>query len=35
MSQPVITLWSDADFFSPYVMSMSMSLCRKKPAFYP
>ncbi|MCL7697326.1 glutathione S-transferase, partial [Klebsiella pneumoniae] len=22
MSQPVITLWSDADFFSPYVMSV-------------
>ena len=26
MSQPVITLWSDADFFSPYVMSVYVAL---------
>ena len=26
MNQPVITLWSDADFFSPYVMSVYVAL---------
>lgn len=29
MSQPVITLWSDADFFSPYVMSVYVALQEK------
>jgi len=29
MSQPVITLWSDASFFSPYVMSVWVALQEK------
>lgn len=29
MSQPVITLWSDSDFFSPYVMSVYVALKEK------
>lgn len=29
MSQPEITLWSDADFFSPYVMSVFVALAEK------
>lgn len=29
MSQPVITLWSDSDFFSPYVMSVYIALKEK------
>lgn len=29
MSQPMITLWSDADFFSPYVMSVYVALQEK------
>lgn len=29
MSQPVITLWSDSDFFSPYVMSVYVALQEK------
>ena len=29
MSKPVITLWSDADFFSPYVMSVYVALQEK------
>ncbi len=33
MSQPVITLWSDADFFSPYVMSVYVALQEKSPPF--
>ncbi len=35
MSQPVITLWSDAEFF---LTVRDVCLCRsagKKPAFYP
>ena len=31
MSQPVITLWSDANFFSPYVMSVYVALARRVP----
>ncbi|MEX0565818.1 glutathione transferase [Raoultella terrigena] len=33
MSQPVITLWSDSDFFSPYVMSVYVSLQEKSLPF--
>lgn len=33
MSQPVITLWSDANFFSPYVMSVYVALAEKGLAF--
>ena len=33
MSQPVITLWSDADFFSPYVMSVYVALQEKSLPF--
>lgn len=29
MSQPVITLWSDSQFFSPYVMSVYVALQEK------
>ena len=29
MSQSAITLWSDADFFSPYVMSVYVALQEK------
>ncbi len=29
MNQPVITLWSDANFFSPYVMSVYVALAQK------
>lgn len=29
MSQPVITLWSDSDFFPPYVMSVYVALKEK------
>lgn len=29
MSQPVITLWSDANFFSPYVLSVYVALKEK------
>ncbi len=29
MNQPAITLWSDADFFSPYVMSVYVALAEK------
>ena len=29
MSQPAITLWSDADFYSPYVMSVYVALAEK------
>lgn len=29
MSQPVITLWSDANYFSPYVMSVYVALKEK------
>lgn len=29
MSQPAITLWSDADYFSPYVMSVYVALAEK------
>ncbi|STW80169.1 glutathione S-transferase [Klebsiella michiganensis] len=35
MSQPAITLWSDADFFSPYVMSVYVALQEKSLPFYP
>lgn len=35
MNQPVITLWSDANFFSPYVMSVYVALAEKGLAFYP
>ena len=33
MSQPVITLWSDGDFFSPYVMSVYVALQDKSLPF--
>lgn len=33
MSQPAITLWSDADFFSPYVMSVYVALQEKSLPF--
>ncbi|WP_234096948.1 glutathione transferase [Enterobacter hormaechei] len=33
MSQPVITLWSDANFFSPYVMSVYVALAEKGLTF--
>ena len=33
MSQPVITLWSDSDFFSPYVMSVYVALKEKGLSF--
>ena len=33
MSRPVITLWSDANFFSPYVMSVYVALQEKGLAF--
>ncbi len=33
MNQPVITLWSDADFFSPYVMSVYVALQEKSLPF--
>ena len=33
MNQPVITLWSDANFFSPYVMSVYVALAEKGLAF--
>ncbi len=33
MNQPVITLWSDADFFSPYVMSVFVALQEKSLPF--
>ncbi|MCU6670348.1 glutathione transferase [Enterobacteriaceae bacterium H4N4] len=29
MSQPAMTLWSDADFYSPYVMSVYVALAEK------
>lgn len=29
MSQPTLTLWSDSDFFSPYVMSVYVALQEK------
>ena len=29
MSQPAITLWSDADYYSPYVMSVYVALAEK------
>lgn len=33
MSQPEITLWSDADYFSPYVMSVYVALHEKALPF--
>lgn len=33
MNQPVITLWSDANFFSPYVMSVYVALAEKGLTF--
>lgn len=33
MSQPAITLWSDANFFSPYVMSVYVALQEKSLPF--
>lgn len=33
MSQPAITLWSDSDFFSPYVMSVYVALQEKSLPF--
>lgn len=33
MNQPVITLWSDADFFSPYVLSAYVALAEKGLSF--
>lgn len=33
MSHPVITLWSDANFYSPYVMSVYVALQEKGLAF--
>ena len=33
LSQPVITLWSDANFFSPYVMSVYVALAEKGLTF--
>jgi glutathione S-transferase len=33
MNQPVITLWSDAQFFSPYVMSVYVALAEKGLSF--
>ena len=33
MSQSAITLWSDADFFSPYVMSVYVALQEKSLPF--
>ncbi|ELC0816891.1 TPA: glutathione transferase [Enterobacter hormaechei subsp. steigerwaltii] len=33
MSHPVITLWSDANFFSPYVMSVYVALAEKGLTF--
>ncbi len=33
MSQPVITLWSDSRFFSPYVMSVYVALQEKSLPF--
>ncbi|MDY1036062.1 glutathione transferase [Lelliottia sp. CFBP8978] len=33
MSQPAITLWSDANFYSPYVMSVYVALAEKGLAF--
>ncbi|TCW18005.1 glutathione S-transferase [Raoultella sp. BIGb0138] len=33
MSQPVITLWSDSSFFSPYVMSVYVALQEKSLPF--
>ena len=33
MSQPAITLWSDANFFSPYVMSAYVALAEKGLSF--
>jgi len=33
MSQPAITLWSDADYFSPYVMSVYVALAEKGVPF--
>ncbi|MCP6547966.1 glutathione S-transferase, partial [Klebsiella pneumoniae] len=33
MSPPVITLWSDADFFSQYVMSVYVALQEKSLHF--
>lgn len=35
MNQPVITLWSDANFFSPYVLSAYVALAEKRALFYP
>lgn len=29
MSKPAITLWSDANFFSPYVLSVYVALQEK------
>lgn len=29
MSEPAITLWSDADYYSPYVMSVYVALAEK------
>lgn len=33
MNQPLITLWSDANFFSPYVMSVYVALAEKGLTF--
>lgn len=33
MSKPVITLWSDSDFFSPYVLSVYVALQEKSLPF--
>ena len=33
MSQPTLTLWSDSDFFSPYVMSVYVALQEKGLSF--
>jgi len=33
MSQPAITLWSDANYFSPYVMSVYVALKEKGLTF--
>lgn len=34
MSQPAITLWSDANFYSPYVMSVYVALAEKGLSFH-
>ena len=34
MSKPAITLWSDAHFFSPYVLSAWVALLEKGLSFH-